>query len=389
VKALVVGGGIAGPATAVALQRAGIEAVVLEARPRSDGHEGSYLTVTPNGLDALAHIDALDLARETGFPTRRNVMLGARGQRLGEVGLGTPLDDGTWALTLKRSLLGVRLAAEAERRGINVTYDARVAEVNDAEGSVRAVLEDGRVLHGDLVIGADGVHSRVRRAIDPDAPDGHYVGLTNFGGITRNTPLATQLPQEAWQFRFARRAFFGAFRTPGDDVVWFVNVPEPEISRGQRARTTPGQWQRRLGELFADDAGPAAELIATGQLELAGDNTYDLGHVPHWHRGRMIVIGDAAHAPAPSSGQGASMALEDAALLADSLRDQPTVEQAFTAFEAIRRPRVEKIVAAGARSSSSKIPGPIGRTIRDLMLKIVFRHAVTDRAMAWTYDHRI
>ena len=103
----------------------------------------------------------------------------------------------------------------------------------------------------------------------------------------------------------------------------------------------------------------------------------------------MIVIGDAAHAPAPSSGQGASMAMEDGVLLAMALRDAPSIDEAFTSFELVRRERVERIVAQGARSSSSKTPGRIGSAIRDVVLRLVFRYAVTERSMAWMYDARI
>jgi 2-polyprenyl-6-methoxyphenol hydroxylase-like FAD-dependent oxidoreductase len=209
---------------------------------------------------------------------------------------------------VKRSLLGVCLAHEAERRGITIEYDARVVEVADHGGAVRATLADGRSFEGDLLIGADGVHSKVRQAIDPDAPGGRYVGLINFGGITRGTRLAEVLPEAAWEFRFAKHAFFGAARTPEADVVWFVNMPGQQIARSRRGEISADEWRRRLVELFAGDPGPAVELIASGELELAADNTYDLGHVPTWHRGR-----NAAHAPSPSSVQGASMALEDAA----------------------------------------------------------------------------
>ena len=87
------------------------------------------------------------------------------------------------------------------------------------------------------------------------------------------------------------------------------------------AATSLELWQRRLVDLLADDSGPAADLVRAGSLELAGDNTYDLPHVPTWTSGSMVVIGDAAHAPSPSSGQGASMALEDAVVLAQALRD--------------------------------------------------------------------
>jgi 2-polyprenyl-6-methoxyphenol hydroxylase-like FAD-dependent oxidoreductase len=393
-KALVVGGGIAGPAAALALAKAGIEPLVLERRRVVDPEVGSWFTVAPNGLDALEAIDALAVVRDQGVPSRSNVMYGATGHRLGKVSLGHPLDNGLVALTMKRSWMAARLEREAERRGIVVRRGAEVSGVTDASDHVEATLSDGTVLRADLLVGADGVHSRVRQAIDAQAPAARHVGLTNFGGITQNTPIAGDLEPEAWHFIFGSQAFFGAHPTPAGDVVWFVNVPEPEITRDRRRNTTEEEWRRRLLSLVRDDAGPAADLVRNGRLELAGDNTYDLGHVPTWFHGRMVIIGDAAHAPSPSSGQGASMALEDGVVLAQALRDHTVgdhaeVPAAFAAYEKARRERVEKIVAAGARSSSSKIPGPVGRWFQELMLRFAFRYMITDRSIAWINDHRI
>ncbi len=388
-RAVIVGGGVAGPAAGLALQRAGIDSVMLERRPDADPEEGSYLTVSPNGLAALETIGALHLAEEVGFRSRLNTMYGATGRLLGEIPLGKPLPDGTTGLTMKRSRLAVLLADEAERRGVDVRRGARVVAVRGGSGGVAAELEDGTTVEGDVLIGADGVHSLVRRTIDPGAPSGRYVGLTNFGGITRGTPIAGELAPESWHFVFGSRAFFGAHPTPDGDVVWFVNVPEPEISRERRQRTSDAQWQRSLLDLVADDAGPAAALVSAGTLELAGDNTYDLPTVPTWSRDGLVVIGDAAHAPSPSSGQGASMALEDAIVLAKALRDSPDVATALGSYEQVRRPRVEKIVAAGARSSSSKIPGPVGRRVQEMVMKVVFRHLVTEKSTAWMSGHRI
>jgi 2-polyprenyl-6-methoxyphenol hydroxylase-like FAD-dependent oxidoreductase len=142
-------------------------------------------------------------------------------------------------------------------------------------------------------------------------------------------------------------------------------------------------------DLVSDDAGPAVDLIRDGELELAGDTTYDLGHVPVWHRGPIVIIGDAAHAPSPTSGQGASMAAEDGVILAKALRDTRSIPEALAAYERARRGRVEKIVAWGARGSSAKIPGRFGRAVRDTMLRFLFRHVVTDRSMFWQFDHRV
>jgi 2-polyprenyl-6-methoxyphenol hydroxylase-like FAD-dependent oxidoreductase len=184
-------------------------------------------------------------------------------------------------------------------------------------------------------------------------------------------------------------AFFGYLLEPAGGAVWFANVPRAEITPAERAATPPDAWQCHLLHLFADDGGPAVDLIRRGELELAADNTYDLPHVPTWHTGRVIVIGDAAHAPSPSSGQGASLALEGALSLAMCLGEASSIPRAFSAYEGRRRARVERIVAQGARSGSAKIPGPLGRLTRDLMLRLVFRFLVTDRSLAWMYDYRV
>ena len=112
-RALIVGGGVAGPATALALQSVGIDSVVLEARPPEELAQGSYLTLAPNGVHALGELGLLEAARGIGFPSRTNVMVGATGRVLGTVTLGRPLPDGTPALTCRRA----DLAAAAGGRG--------------------------------------------------------------------------------------------------------------------------------------------------------------------------------------------------------------------------------------------------------------------------------
>jgi 2-polyprenyl-6-methoxyphenol hydroxylase-like FAD-dependent oxidoreductase len=249
------------------------------------------------------------------------------------------------------------------------------------------VLADGSTVEGDVLVAADGVRSRVRPTIDPAAPSARYVGLTNFGGITRGTRLGDDLAPEAWHFVFGRRSFFGAHPLPSGDVVWFVNVPRAEIGREERASTSDDQWLRWLGDLVADDDGPAPDLVAVGRLELAGDSTFDLPHVPTWWRGRTVLVGDAVHAPSPSSGQGAAMALEDAVVLARCLATEGL--DGLPVYEKARRSRVEAIVRAGARSSSAKIPGRLGRVPLETLLALVFRSGMAARSTAAVTAHRL
>jgi 2-polyprenyl-6-methoxyphenol hydroxylase-like FAD-dependent oxidoreductase len=387
-QVLIAGGGVAGPVTAMALQKVGIEATVFEAYPETDPELGSYFTITANGLTALGAIDAFELVETIGFSHRCNVLWNHAGRRLATIPLDSSLSDSPPAHTMKRSRLARTLQDEAIRRGIPIHFGHRLtdAEITD-RGGVVARCDGGTTHHGDLLVGADGVHSVVRRAIDPEAPSGRYVGLTNFGGIT--TGAADEIEPGAWHMIFGRRGFFGYSATPDGNAIWFANWPRPMIQHDERAATSGHEWKAQLVELFKDDAGLAVELIQAGTLELAADNTHDLGHVPIWHRGPLVVIGDAAHAPAPTSGQGASMAIEDGVVLAGSLRDHETIEAALADYERLRRERVEKVVAFGARGSSNKTPGLLGRFVRDLALPLFFRFAVTEKSLKWMYDYRV
>lgn len=391
-RAIIVGGGIAGPAMAMALDAVGCEAVILE---RSSGARaaGSWFTISPNGLAALEAVGSLEAVRALGVPTRRNIMRGATGRELGRLSLGEPLEGGTPALSFRRPDLSAALMTEAGSRGIDVRRGAAAVAVESTEAGAAVTLADGSRVAGDIVIGADGIRSIVRAAIDPDSPHGRYVGLRNFGGFTPGAAAAAGLEPEAWTFVFGRHAFFGALPTPDGDAVWFVNEPCAAPNSDERESRSAGDWLEHLEALTDGDAGPFADLIAHGTLDLAADPTHDLPKVQTWHRGNLAIIGDALHAPSPSSGQGASMALEDAVVMASCLKNAQARSQspavAFASFEAARRTRVERIVADGARSSRAKTAGPVARVFQDAMLRLVFRHVVTPKSTAFMYDYRV
>jgi 2-polyprenyl-6-methoxyphenol hydroxylase-like FAD-dependent oxidoreductase len=384
--AIIVGAGVCGPVAAMALQRAGVGAVVYERHAATRDETGSYLTVASNGLDALAAIGAEQSVLTAGFPTTHIVLLSGTGKRLGTVPIGRADSGALVSRTIKRAHLHRGLQTEATRRGIPIEFGKRLVDAESTPTGVLARFDDGSHARGDLLIGCDGIHSLTRRTIDPRAPQPRYVGLVNFGGYT---PRAALAPHGAWHMIFGKRAFFGYATDPSGGTVWFANVPRSPVTTDERDETCLLRWKQRLLDLFNDDAGPATELIWAGRLEFAADNTHDLPSVPVWHRDNLIAIGDAAHAPSPTSGQGASMAIEDGVVLAKCLRDCETVQDAFAVFDRLRRRRVERIVAQGARGSSNKTVGRIGRVVRDLLLPVVFRYVVTEQSVAWMYNHRV
>ena len=390
-KALIIGGGIAGPVTAMALQRAGIEPVLYEAYGTSTGlHAGAFLTVAVNGLDALRTLDAHRPVLEAGFPTRNIEFFSGTGKRLGEVPIGGELPDGTVSHTIKRADLYRALHEEATRRGIPIEHEKRLVDAETTpDGGVVARFEDGTESAGDLLVGADGIHSRTRRIIDPAAPEPRYTGLGNIGGFSRDASVDTR--PGIYVMVWGKRAFFGYTVSPSGEVWWFANPPSVrELTRAELTAPTE-HWKRRLIGLFADDATPAVEIIRATTGELAGTNQYDMPSVPTWHEGPMVIVGDAAHATSPASGQGASMAIEDALVLARCLRDLPDTRRAFAAYEQLRRERVERIVAQGARYSSNKAAGPIARVLRDLMLPVFLKRAASsgERSLAWMYGYHV
>ncbi|HZB08259.1 MAG TPA: FAD-dependent monooxygenase [Rubrobacter sp.] len=387
-KALIVGGGVAGPVAAMALRQAGIDSVVYEAYAGGADDAGSFLTFASNGLDALRTIDAHHLVLSEGFPTPRMTIQNGTGKHLGDVLLGGTLPDGTVSQTLKRADLYRALRDEAVRRGARVEYGKRLVDAETTPGGVTARFEDGTEAVGDLLIGADGIHSRTRRIIDPSAPRARYVPVLNIGGYACD--VAVQAEPGTFRMVFGKRAFFGYAVHPSGEIWWFANPPRADEPTGAELATIgTEQWREMLIDLFAGDDSPAVEIIRSTPGKLAGWATYDLPSVPTWYGGSLIIIGDAAHATAPSSGQGASMAIEDAVVLARCLRDLPDTGQAFAAYERLRRARVERIVAHGARTSNSKAAGPVARVLRDLMMPLILKRVARGESLAWMHDYHI
>ena len=228
---------------------------------------------------------------------------------------------------------------------------------------MRACFADASAEEGDLVIGCDGVHSTVRELIDPRAHKPAYSGLLTTGGYVQGVPVDTE--PGSYEMIFGKRAFFGYALAPDRCVWWFANVPRSDEPARGALDTSNGDLRHQLIDLFDGDAGPAVALIAATEAPTPLSPIHTLAHLPKWHRGRSVVIGDAAHAPSPTSGQGASLSIEDALVLAKCLRDIPDYQQAFNTFVAQRRPRVERIIKWAGRINNNKAPGPIAAAIRE------------------------
>ncbi|MER5325591.1 FAD-dependent monooxygenase [Streptosporangium roseum] len=384
-KALIIGGGVGGPTMAMALRQAGIESVVYEAYETPSDYTGLFLNTASNGLDALRAIGVDVAGRADGFPMPRMVMWSGSGKRLGEVANGVRLPDGTVSVCVKRGLLQKVLREEAVSRGIRYEYGKRLESYRTVEGGVVAEFSDGSTAAGDVLIGADGIHSRTRRILDPASPEPSFTGLVGVGGYSRVPGLAPTTGTQ--HFVFGRRAFFGYLVRESGEIYWFANIHS--ATEPTRESLAAEDWKRRLTELFADDLPLINQIIAGGTGPIGAHLVHDIPTSAVWHRGPVALIGDAVHATSPSAGQGASMACEDAVVLAQCLRDLPDPASAFAAYESRRRERTEKIVAYSRKLGTGKTAGPVARVFRDLMMPVALKVFAGERSHAWMYTHHI
>lgn len=390
-KALIIGGGVAGPTLAVALTKVGMEVEIFEAQAANAEQRGSWLTFQANGLDALRAIGVGSWVEELGYPVETMSFVNGKGKELGHMPMAFRRPDGLSSRMVPRTKLFSALADMARSHGVTVHHDKRLVSARNTGTGVVARFEDDTEATGDILIGADGIHSTVRRIIDPSAPAPRYVPVLNNGEYIPN--FSVPADRHDFRMQFGTKMFFAWMNTDDGGTIWFANPPmKQEPAKGVLSGMTDAQWRTWLHELMDGDAGPAEQIIDATPGPIEGFTTYDMPVVKKWHDGsRMVIIGDAAHATSPAAGQGASMSLEDAVILAQCLRDCPTTASAFVTFDSLRRERVEKIVANGHKSSSDKAAGPIMRIIRDAILPSKFRAAVRDggESMMWLQGHHI
>ncbi|OMI34983.1 FAD-dependent monooxygenase [Streptomyces sparsogenes] len=389
-NALIIGGGIAGTVTAIALRKAGINAAVYEAYPTDAAaatDAGAFLLVSANGMEALRTIDAHRPVLDHSFPAGRAEFISNTGKRLGGRPLAGSEEGALGARTIKRATLRRVLREEAERRGARVEHGKRLlAAQTGPDGRVVASFADGGRAQGDVLVGADGLHSLIRRTIEAAAPRPRFTGQHTVCGYARDA--ASPPDRDTYVMIYGKRGFFGCTTAPDGEVWWFANTPGAELSKDELAAITPEQWREQLAGLFAEDNTPAAGIIRASGESIVATNAYDIASTPTWSDEAMVLVGDAVHACAPNAAQGASLAIEDGVVLAKCLRDLRSPRPAFAAYERLRRERVERVVATGADLARRTAPGPVGRALRDAVLPRRLDRAGTD-GQDWLTGYRI
>ncbi len=348
-RVIVVGGGIGGLATAVGLRRAGHDVVVLERSRRIDP-VGAGITLFANAMGALDRFGVRDAVTEQGAPGKRSAILTSDGRRLAEV----PPDVLEGTIAVHRADLQAALVAAAGE----VRLGAEVAAVEQDGDRVVARGADGTEERGDLLVGADGLNSAVRRTIVDVRP--RYAGYTAWRGVS---PVAVDPGRltEAWGV--GER--FGLVDIGRGRTYWFAtkNAPEGEAD-------DPNGRKAEIRRRFSGWHKPIAAVIeAADERAILRNDVYYLHPLPYWSDGRVVLVGDAAHATTPGVGQGAAQAIEDAVVLVDELAHDD-LPGALAAYESIRRPRTEAVLKMSRRiDRAAQLASPLGCRLRNAVVR--------------------
>ncbi|MBR1232259.1 NAD(P)/FAD-dependent oxidoreductase [Bradyrhizobium sp. AUGA SZCCT0182] len=390
-KALIIGGGIAGPVTGIFLKQAGIDAEVFEAWPYSAGIGGG-LQIAPNGMHVLAEIGLAPEMIRRGSVAESFDFYSQKGARLGSLNRNMKARFGQPAVNMCRATLNELLVNKAWCANVELRFEKRLVGIEDrADQPVVAHFSDGSFAEGDFVIGADGVHSAVRGHVIPDGPKPFDTGLIGFGGfvpraVIENSPIGQRVVTT-----FGQSGFFGygfCSSDPNDGLMWWSTQPAHGASAATFRAMSQDQLRQHLRKFHAGWHDPILQIIDAAENIVVTD-TLDVATLPTWSRQRTLLIGDAAHATSPHAGQGASLALEDALRLGRLMQTRQELALTFQNFEAERRPRAEKIVALARRNGNSKREfSPTGAWIRDRMMKLMLPLGARAMDFMYAYDPR-
>ena len=351
---LVVGAGVAGLAAARALRRHGVEASVVE-RAAAWTHPGAGMYLPGNSIRALGALGLHEPVLERGYEIRRQLVLDYRGSVLANVDVRA-----FWAAAGPCVAIGREELHEILLEGIDVRMGTTISSLTQDGPRLHASFDDGTQGDYDVVLAADGLRSWVRQSFF-DGAEPRFVGQASWRFLIDGFPDIS-----AWTVRLDRGRAFLTIPIGGGRIYCYADVNAPA-----GADPTGGD-PTRVGDLyrgFREPVGTILQHAAETGIEPYFSPIEEVIQKP-WVRGRVALLGDAAHASSPNMAEGAGMALEDALVVADTIANGRPLSD----FETRRRPRIEFVQAQTHRRDRTRgLPTLVRNTTLRLAGKRIFR----------------
>ncbi len=334
-KGIIIGGGIGGLTTAIGLLQLGLDVEVYEAAPELR-EVGAGIWLAPNAMSILGRLGVANDVMEQGFQLSKMNLRNAR------MGIITGTDQtyirekyGFGITAIHRARLVRVLAKHIPEHRIHL--GKRLLRVEEKNDKVTAFFEDGSSAIGDYVIGADGIKSKVRNSIFPDASI-RYSGQTCWRGIAQVNGHALNGIEASEIWGKGKR--FGISRISEEEVYWFACRDAKRGGQDEHGRT-----KGILMDMFKDFSEPVMTVLRNTSVDkMIRNDLDDLLPLSTWSKGRLLLIGDAAHATTPNLGQGGGQAIEDAWYLHCLMEKEMPLTELFNQFYKLRFKRVNDIV---------------------------------------------
>ena len=377
VRISIIGGGIGGLATAAALLKRGFKVQVYE-RAQALRPAGAGLILSPNGLNSLAAIDPkiVEALKTAGSEVHRLTMK----RSSGEILLSRPMTTvaqqfGQSMLHIKWSRLQSALASVLPPEIIHLNH--RCIAIEQHEGGVTARFENGEVAEADLLIGADGINSVVRQALVGDgAPI--YAGRMSWRALIKFAHEELR-PHCSTGLTGPDGKNLMLFDMGEGCTCWSAGALMAEPSHSE-----PSAVKELVLKTFAGWADPVVPIVeATPATDIVERSICDRPPLKRWSKGRVTLLGDAAHPIVPSLGQGANITFEDAHEIAEFLASSPDIETALDAYEASRIPRTDAIYARSATQGFSSYKPDSDTTLVQQLAGLS-----EDEFQVWLYGYR-
>ncbi|KZO93488.1 FAD/NAD(P)-binding domain-containing protein [Calocera viscosa TUFC12733] len=353
-KVLIIGAGVAGPLLALVLQHKGFEPVIYE-RHKENPPGGLAMQLSGQSLKVLNLLGLAEGALALALPLEHAKH---RSELTGRVFLDAPAGAGIraatgWPLcTVIRATYGAYLLDAVKQRGIELHWGKKFVGLREEGEKVIAEFVDGSEAEGDLLVGCDGIHSTVRDVLFGKTP-AEFTGLVGIAGYTPFTEKLHPSPPMTVEQVWGDGCHYICLPLRQERYMWAVNMPEDTPGMLEDWRTVRPATDEQVGKMLKAlpcyDWGGGVGDVIKGTTELIKFGLYIRPIAPVWHKGRAVLLGDAAHPTTPFLGQGANQSTEDVyhlvrCLLQHAPLTSESLDKAFTEYAAVRMDRVRRTI---------------------------------------------